>query len=130
MNWQLFLTHTPCLCVACMLCSSFVVCCAKLVFLPAVIAWQLFEEVRDKLQAKYHELQVNSQVCMRFCCYRLVHLTMLCPTFDGDSCVRVFCFMCNVHMLAKQCSTSCHSLTVDTTCHVNACWLTLLCIAG
>jgi hypothetical protein len=32
------------------------------VFLPAVIAWQLFEEVRDKLQAKYHELQVNSQV--------------------------------------------------------------------
>jgi hypothetical protein len=38
------------------------VCCAKLVFLPAVIAWQLFEEVRDKLQAKYHELQVNSQV--------------------------------------------------------------------
>lgn len=40
--------------------SSFLVCCAKLVFLPAVIAWQLFEEVRDKLQAKYHELQVNS----------------------------------------------------------------------
>jgi hypothetical protein len=40
--------------------SSFIVCCAKLVFLPAVIAWQLFEEVRDKLQAKYHELQVNS----------------------------------------------------------------------
>lgn len=41
-------------------CSPFIVCCAKLVFLPAVIAWQLFEEVRDKLQAKYHELQVNS----------------------------------------------------------------------
>jgi hypothetical protein len=37
-------------------------CCAKLVFLPAVIAWQLFEEVRDKLQAKYHELQVTNQV--------------------------------------------------------------------
>lgn len=42
-------------------CSSFLVCCAKLVFLPAVIAWQLFEEVRDKLQAKYHELQVSNQ---------------------------------------------------------------------
>lgn len=46
--------------VAC--CSSFLSCCAKLVFLPAVIAWQLFEEVRDKLQAKYHELQISNQV--------------------------------------------------------------------
>lgn len=44
-------------------CSSFIVCCGKLVFLPAVIAWQVFDEVRDKLQAKYHELQTNSQVC-------------------------------------------------------------------
>lgn len=36
-------------------------CCAKLVFLPAVVAWQVIEEVRDKLAAKYQELQLNSQ---------------------------------------------------------------------
>jgi len=45
-------------------CSSFIICCAKLVFLPAVIAWQLFEEVREKLQAKYYELQASNQVCV------------------------------------------------------------------
>lgn len=38
-------------------CSSFPVCCAKLLLLPLVIAWQVFEEVRDKVSAKYQEIQ-------------------------------------------------------------------------
>jgi hypothetical protein len=42
--------------------SSFLVCCAKLAFLPAVILWQLAEEVQEKLLAKYYELQSKSQV--------------------------------------------------------------------
>eukprot|EP00775_Hariotina_reticulata_P013171 gene13171-13301_t len=42
--------------------SPFITCCAKLVFLPLVILWQLFEEVREKLQSKYSELQAKSQV--------------------------------------------------------------------
>jgi hypothetical protein len=39
-----------------------VLCCAKLLLLPAVIVWQLFEELRDKLAAKYQELQQKKQV--------------------------------------------------------------------
>eukprot|EP00882_Tetradesmus_deserticola_P026888 GHRQ01029705.1.p1 GENE.GHRQ01029705.1~~GHRQ01029705.1.p1 ORF type:complete len:127 (+),score=41.93 GHRQ01029705.1:607-987(+) len=42
--------------------SSFVVCCTKLLLLPAVIVWQLFEELRDKVAAQYHELQQKKQV--------------------------------------------------------------------
>lgn len=55
----------PCCCWCC--CSSFVVCCAKLLFLPLVIVWQLFEELRDKLQSKYHELQLNKQQQVSTC---------------------------------------------------------------
>jgi hypothetical protein len=55
-----FFSH--CCCCCCSACSSFVVCCAKLLLLPAVIVWQLFEELRDKLAAKYQELQQKKQV--------------------------------------------------------------------